>query len=203
MTETLYRHQDGQNLAELRNYKLVQGQLFKLNGKNHYRGAAPYPVPPGKGDTWDELDVNNNWLGAWFWNGVYWLSTNLFEHALVPIIAGIGAVNSNTSYPIDTDTHIFITRFSSAFYITAVSTATNYYQFSLGFFTADNFYTQLAQLTTIGYGTSAGAWARNSVNNIGFLSSDTAVSLTIKELRPAGNINRVASHHAFYRKVRK
>ncbi len=198
----MFKHLDGQNLAELRNYKLVQGQLFNVNGKWHYRGVAPYPdTAPSKGDTWEELDVNNNWLGAWFWNGVYWLSVNLFEHALVPIISGTGASNNNTSYPIDNDTHIFITSFSSTFYLTAASTATNYYQFTLRYYSPANVSTNLAQLTTIG--ASGNAWGRRSIDNIGFVSSDLALSLSIGELRPAGNLSRVASHHAFYRKVRK
>lgn len=125
MAELVYRHQDGQNLAELRNYKLVQGQLFKINGKNHYRGVAPYPVIPNIGDTWEELDAAFSlWANAWFWNGNYWLSQQVFSHFYTnPTVSNAGSIVN--TYPVDANYNLFVlstiaTLFSN---INATSTA--------------------------------------------------------------------------------
>lgn len=72
------RHYEGNSLSELRNFNLVQGKLFKINGKNHYRGVSPYPVIPALGDTWDELDGVDRWVENWVWNGTYWLTQQVF-----------------------------------------------------------------------------------------------------------------------------
>jgi hypothetical protein len=82
MTEFLNKHVDGQNLAELRNFKLVQGKLFEINGKNHYQGVTPYPVTPNAGDTWSELDASGKFVEDWIRNetGVLWLSKAKYQH---------------------------------------------------------------------------------------------------------------------------
>ena len=134
MTETLYRHQDGQNLAELRNYKLVQGQLFKINGKNHYRGAAPYPVAtPNIGDTWEELSAIGGWIQTWFWNGSYWLSQQTLEKYQISglINSGTGSGLSGHGFTVDFNFNLFVLNMQAAIFTPSATNTNNYWEWRL------------------------------------------------------------------------
>ncbi len=201
MTELVYKHRDGQNLAELRNYKLVQGQLFNVNGKNHYRGVAPYPVSLLVGDTWEELDATGTWLGDWFYfGGNTWLSRQEYQFSNISNSGAIGGANVPFDYPVDQRNEIFITRIGVFYILDNNSTATNYYQFTFSKLSVLGNTTTIGQFNTIG--TPVNQWAYRSIDNIGIVGTDFTRFLSFRELRQAGTINRRQLHHIFYRRAR-
>lgn len=147
MTETLYRHQDGQNLAELRNYKLVQGQLFKINSKNYYRGVAPHPIATSNiGDTWEELGATGLWIQSWFWNGTYWLSQQTLEkyHISGLINSGTGAGLSGHGFTVNFNFNLFVLNMQAAIFTPSATNTTNYWEWRLTRISSSGGSTQLA-----------------------------------------------------------
>lgn len=142
----MFKHLDGQNQAELKNYKLVQGQLFNVNGKNHYRGVAPYPVTPAVGNTWEELNATGLWVESWFWDGNYWLSCQKYE--INSYFNGITASTSN--FPAielrgDNPVNLFLLKFRVSPFSSGLS-ATAFWNFQLLRYSLTGSNNQLANL---------------------------------------------------------
>lgn len=191
MTETLYRHQDGQNLAELRNYKLVQGQLFKINGKNHYRGAAPYPVAlPNVGDTWEELDVTGLWIEEWFWNGTYWLSNKLSQYnSYISITNPYSANPYYWDFSLAANTNIYLKRVVMSVLMSTPGSATNKWTWNLSRRAIND--SNTAIVTFENQNPNANTWAQilTPVNQHINVAATQAAVIRLTEVRTGTNSN--------------
>lgn len=206
MTEISYRHQDGQNLAELRNYKLVQGQLFKINSKNHYRGVAPYPVAtPNIGDTWEELGATGLWIESWFWNGSYWLSTNLYECRQF-ILSGNGTHGSfpNTcDFALNLNFNVYLQEFIVSVFQTTAGTATDYWEWTLNRTATPNSPVAIATLNSIGVLSSRMTVISMPLNFHIDVVATAMSTIKIIETRRAGNSAVLSTVKFAYRRARR
>jgi hypothetical protein len=206
MTELVYRHQDGQNLAELTNFKLVQGQLFKNNGKNHYLGAAPYPVAPAKGDLWTEYDASDNFLEDWVYNGTIWLSKEILPIPFQPPSSALTAVVNSPTFPIYTVRNILLLNMLITGVQSILASGTNNWSLTLARLAQPG--TTATTITT--FNTSAPtAFAANQITTVVHPINtliDTAATgikaLRVTELRTAGTSTKNFSYTIQYKKAR-
>jgi hypothetical protein len=202
----MFKNLDGQNLAELRNFKLVKGQLFNINGKNHYRGANPYPVTPNIGDTWEEFDISNNLIGQWVYQPFGWLSDQVFTWSRrqdAPL-SGFSAIANNWEYAIDPRSNLFLKQAILSVKTNVSSGATTpRWDWIIERLNAPN------TLTTIGtFGTSAGISGLVETTlaipiNIGVITNGATAAKRIR-VREAvtGSITKLSSYELQYQKMR-
>jgi hypothetical protein len=150
-----YKHEDGSAIAELRNYKFVAAQFFKQNGKNSYRGVAPYPVTPAIGDKWEELDATGLFLESWYWNGTYWLSERIYNW-FFDTIGNTAAAAVN--WPVNPATNIYLTDLITAVSTTVANSATNGWTWTLSRVTAANVATTITSNNSLTGGQAATTW---------------------------------------------
>lgn len=200
----MFKHLDGQNQAELRNYKLLQGQLFKINGKNHYRGVAPYPVTPAVGDTWEELDATGNWIQNWFWNGAYWLSQQVYQQSSTNpnlTTAGTGTGLLGYGFAVENSNfNLFILAMEAAIFTSNNSTSGSNWTWRLDRISTGSV-TQLAVQTN--QGQLGNTWASfvtpiNVHINVG---ATQTVAMRIRE-SPSGSANKAGTVGFKYRLAR-
>lgn len=101
--------------------------LIDLSGKRHTRSQTA-PINPSTGDTWEELDTNDQYLMYWFWNGTYWLSNEvLWKEASLTNLGGATTVH----YELSSFHNIYVLNFKTNFLLGPAANATNYWSFVL------------------------------------------------------------------------
>lgn len=178
-------------------------KAIDYGGKRHYRGVAPYPYTPAKGDTWEELDNSDNWIESWFWNGNYWLSSQLYEFSACNTLS---SVFSSTSlafrYPVDSNYNIFIIQLLTRVILNGASTATNYWRFFVSY-TTTLFTVSIAEHNSILVPANSERLIVTGVNLHFDVLSLQILGLRIGETRTGGTVQRQSTTKVEYRKARR
>lgn len=182
-------------------YILNQNPLTFFGARRHYRGAAPYPVTFFIGDTWEELDASGNWIETWFWNGFFWLSTQVCQyHQSTPTSSNVA---STYHYPLPVDNYdLFLVSLYATLLVNVAATATVNWGWTIRFVSELSGATQIATANNVGQPANTWRNFKTALSSRQAFLSPSKVVLQLAETR-TGTISKQGGIGFEYRKCRR
>lgn len=180
--------------------KLEKDLRFSGDRKHHV-GVAPFPFSASKGDTWTELDANNNYLQKWFWNGNYWLSVALYSYSYTNQ-AATSVATLNSTFPVKLNYNLFVVQLFATLFSNLNATSTSCWSWNLRRATASGSSTILSSANTAGQAINTWATYSNPINiHIDIVNTQT-INMRISESPTGGSASRLGTVGFEYRLAR-